>query len=457
MRGNTSWQAVLGLSVVTACFLFSAGPANAVLLVYEPFDYGDDWLDGKGGALGTVGTWESNDTGLPDGWRVHPQGQLTGVAVDVYVPPTGGLNMFDGTMANLPTSGGFAGMAGPEDRGMDYGTDGGTGNLDASIGLDPSVTATFQSNTTTWFSFVSVHAWDRNQGAPQFMIGTDTTTAGSRGLTMVHDPDLGQIGNGIGGGGGAPRGNLFYIYPQYFESGLDNHAPGGYVGDVLGLHDGLQVGYVGTGATGDGTLDNSQRMSWVSTDADGFGAANIVVGKIEWDADTGGEDIISLVRFRETETLSEEAFDALIAAQPDLSSRNWQAGAWGGSNKPNLDQSQFDTLNFSMLKFFIDEIRIATTFQEVIGLSLGTPGDTNDDGVVDAADFIILKKNFGGGAGGDATVGNFDGLGTVDWADLSTLMTQMGAGSAAPATTPEPGTLGLLAIGAAAVIRRRRS
>ena len=101
-------------------------------------------------------------------------------------------------------------------------------------------------------------------------------------------------------------------------------------------------------------------MSWVQNNPDGsFGAANIVVGKIEWDADTGGEDIISVVRFLETDTLDEAAFDAQIALLPALSSRNW------ASNKPDLDQSQFDTLSFSSLKYFVDEIRIATTFGDV--------------------------------------------------------------------------------------------
>jgi hypothetical protein len=92
-----------------------------------------------------------------------------------------------------------------------------------------------------------------------------------------------------------------------------------------------------------------------------------------------------------------------------------------------------------------------------ITLKFGQPGDTDGNGVVDAADFITLKKNFGAGVGGGETVGNFDKAGTVNWADLGTLMTNMGAGGdGAPATTPEPATLGLLAIGALAMLRRNR-
>jgi autotransporter-associated beta strand protein len=88
------------------------------------------------------------------------------------------------------------------------------------------------------------------------------------------------------------------------------------------------------------------------------------------------------------------------------------------------------------------------------------PGDANRDRVVDAADFITLKKNFGNT--GLWAQGNFSDpygtAGTVNWADLQILMNNMGkTGGAAPATAPEPATLGLLAIGALAIIRRRRA
>ena len=87
----------------------------------------------------------------------------------------------------------------------------------------------------------------------------------------------------------------------------------------------------------------------------------------------------------------------------------------------------------------------------------GQVGDTNLDGVVDAVDFMTLKKNFGATIGGGMTVGDFDNSGTVDWDDLNTLTSNFGAGSGgASAMTPEPATLGLLMVGALAVIRRRR-
>ena len=89
----------------------------------------------------------------------------------------------------------------------------------------------------------------------------------------------------------------------------------------------------------------------------------------------------------------------------------------------------------------------------VVGL---LPGDTNGDKVVDAADFINLKKNFNK-PGAGAEQGNFTGTdGFVDWADLGILMSNMGTGGGAPATAPEPCSAMLLIFGAAALLRRRR-
>jgi autotransporter-associated beta strand protein len=86
----------------------------------------------------------------------------------------------------------------------------------------------------------------------------------------------------------------------------------------------------------------------------------------------------------------------------------------------------------------------------------GSVGDTNQDGVVDAADFITLKKNFGTATGAGVTAGDFNASGTVNWADLNILTNGMAGTGGAPAVTPEPATLGLLMVGALAVLRRRR-
>ena len=90
------------------------------------------------------------------------------------------------------------------------------------------------------------------------------------------------------------------------------------------------------------------------------------------------------------------------------------------------------------------------------GLVTALVGDADDNGVVNAADYIILKTNMGGATGAGAADGDFNGDGDVDWTDLQLLQDHYGEGSAASGAIPEPATLGLLAIGAMAVIRRRR-
>ena len=85
------------------------------------------------------------------------------------------------------------------------------------------------------------------------------------------------------------------------------------------------------------------------------------------------------------------------------------------------------------------------------------PGDANLDGVVDAADYIALKKNFGKASGATYGDGDFDGDRGVDRADLLILMGSFSQGTGGAATIPEPATLALLGIGALALLRRRRS
>ena len=97
------------------------------------------------------------------------------------------------------------------------------------------------------------------------------------------------------------------------------------------------------------------------------GARNIVVGKIEWH--TGSPDVVSVGVFWDNAPLTESAFNAMITAQPTLSSANWGVGV----TKPDLDQSLFNTISLSAGKWFGDEVRLATTFDEVVGQSIVVP------------------------------------------------------------------------------------
>ena len=63
------------------------------------------------------------------------------------------------------------------------------------------------------------------------------------------------------------------------------------------------------------------------------------------------------------------------------------------------------------------------------------PGDTDDNGIVDFADFLALSAAFGGP--GDLTQGDFDGDGQVGFPDFLILSDNFGT-SAAISVVPEP-------------------
>ncbi len=332
MSTRNPTKAVLTLAVVAmAALVLTAGSASAELLVYEPFAYEATELTGQGGALGTTGTWASNDSTGNVSWALHQEGNLSGVKTS-YQYNDANAHTFDGTVANLQTSGGYVGY------------NQGGNNLNADIGLAYSVTASFTSGSTTWIGYVSVRAWDRNMEQANLVLGTDPAPNGSRG------DNYGGIGpdgfSGFGTGGGPTRNNRTSIYPMFYNAGQYCNVMGAIPGNAYN-----QSAF---------EVSGDDRMSWERLTPGGdFGPPHIVVMKLEWDADTGGEDIISVARFLEADTLSEAAFDALIAAQPNLSSANWAE-----ANKPNLTQGDLDTITFMGVKYFVDEIRIATTFDE---------------------------------------------------------------------------------------------
>ena len=90
-----------------------------------------------------------------------------------------------------------------------------------------------------------------------------------------------------------------------------------------------------------------------------------------------------------------------------------------------------------------------------IYLRFSLRGDTDDDGVVDAADYITVKRNFGM-TDAQWAQGDFSGDHQVNWTDLQILMTNFGTRSVggAPAA-PEPGSVMLLMFATAALLRRR--
>jgi hypothetical protein len=95
------------------------------------------------------------------------------------------------------------------------------------------------------------------------------------------------------------------------------------------------------------------------------------------------------------------------------------------------------------------------TIAELDGLLATLMGDANGDGVVDAADYITVKQNFGM-TGAQWAQGDFSGDHQVNWTDLQILMANFGTrGVGGAPAAPEPGSVMLLMFATAALLRRR--
>jgi len=108
-----------------------------------------------------------------------------------------------------------------------------------------------------------------------------------------------------------------------------------------------------------------------------------------------------------------------------------------------------------VFKYLTDAGEIIDGLVEYVTSAL--PGDANLDGVVDAADYIALKRSFGKSSGATYGDGDFDGDRGVDRADLLILMGSFSQGTGGAATIPEPATLALMGTGGLALLRRRRA
>jgi len=84
------------------------------------------------------------------------------------------------------------------------------------------------------------------------------------------------------------------------------------------------------------------------------------------------------------------------------------------------------------------------------------PGDANQDEKVNLSDFTILKAHFGEDPAG-WTYGNFNTDTTVNLSDFTILKANFGLGAPSAGGVPEPATVAMLALGAAALLRRRRA
>lgn len=247
--------------------------------------------------------------------------------------------------------------------------------------LGSSVTATFTPGSKTYFSFTSARALNANARAPSISIGAGyvTTASGDRGDTMAAGPNgLGGIAlGGITAGAGQAAGNYpgatlngvaanvgmvgIYLPQSYDSSGVRTRGSavgGGAFSSTAGA--GPQPGdhaYWMQGGGGASSL--LYGYSSVNTPVSGYGdnasKINIIAGEIEWGAGAGGTDFLSYYVFHDNDPLTEASFDAGKITWDTLTV---------SANRANWNQ-----IGIAGGRYFADEIRIATTFDEALGIT----------------------------------------------------------------------------------------
>ena len=101
----------------------------------------------------------------------------------------------------------------------------------------------------------------------------------------------------------------------------------------------------------------------------------------------------------------------------------------------------------------------AGNIYDLIRLTLSVPGDTDNDGDVDADDAEVLANHWGGSTSNGASDGDFNGDGVVNAKDASILAANWGNHneSGSPSSVPEPSALVLLfTLAATTLVHRRR-
>jgi hypothetical protein len=162
----------------------------------------------------------------------------------------------------------------------------------------------------------------------------------------------------------------------------------------------------------------------------GIGDTVLIVGQYDFvDAAAGGSSDIARLWINPTPgDLAAEATPSWIAPAsayyPNL----------GGTLALESFHSRRDSV--SPGNYQIDDIRIGTTFGDVIpeAPSVGVDGDFNDDGFIDAADYVTWRKNVPGTYTED------------DYTDFRTNFGMSVGGAGGSGTVPEPSTLGAIAL-----------
>jgi len=458
------------------------GCLQAAAVIYEPFSQSAGSLGGQAGGTGLSGNWSISQTVTVVDTPTLSYGDL---------PSTGG-------QVNLPTNSGVDAWI-----------------ATTSVLLDNNLLA---DGATLWFSmmFMKTSGGGSNEWAG-FAFGTERLDATYQGVLMTNSGNgVGfatrnasvNVATWLGGGNAAQGGSLSVPYSAstFIVGKIEWGAAAGdaetitlytpSLTDLATLGTGVSKTVAGFDQAALDTISFTQRNSGgtYTFDEIRFGATyDDVLGekpllKLRVDPVTGETTILGnagrsvAISYYEI-TSAGESLDAAgwvsLADQdfdgggpPSGSGDGWEeaggsgndalaeafllgASTIGASQSVGLGKGYNADVNARDLVFTYCTGTGAIYEGLVEYATSALPGDANLDGVVDAADYIALKKNLGKAAGAKFREGDFDLDGDVDWSDLEILRAALAGGGSA-AQVPEPASALLLTFAAAGLTLRTR-
>ena len=297
-----------------------------------------------------------------------------------------------------------------------------------------------------------------NGGSGTLTIGTNATIAGlaANSRNTLGGSDI--VNNGVINSGA--NGESIYLDPTTFSNnGVLEATNGGSLSVSVGF---TNTGTVDVGGASTLTIEgNYTQVSPGTTTVNG----SLVL-------DYGGSLSIATGTTVDISNTSASTVNANVlinygsAGSPNSAIRNYlisgyNAGAWNGpgisSTAASASRGVY-SLGYADgadgVAYLNSTTKLATD-QEKIMYTLG--GDANLDGTVTLSDFAILRSNFGK-TGMQWDQGDFNYDGTVSLSDFAILRSNFGktlGPAAAISSTPEPATLGLLAMGGLGLLVRR--
>ncbi len=326
--------------------------------------------------------------------------------------------------------------------------------------------------------------------------GSGTSFASIYGAaTLTDDGEIIFWGSGRGGEDN-PSGTGFWSpagggqYDSLFQSGVA--VQGSDLGPQATVHSGLYSRHGAVAESGEyfgirgtvGTPDDGFAFAYLLRTPDGVrqvmrvgqktpaGDGEVYVGEWAFAVNSTGQVAFQSRVQRDNRTPHTELhfFDPTLgvievaAPHMEIADGSLLRYSWLGDGRAGEEQTGFNEHGQLAFEY---EVSLPTGLQES-GIALWTPpsvddligGDATLDGIVDLADFGVLRANFGI-THGYVTTGDFNGDGLVNLADFGILRANFGSSAGAAeidawaATVPEPGARGVL-LGGGLLLRRRR-